>query len=52
MWLTLADSEAGYLVEIGLHELKDYIDVLELPGAWRQHDVLDLHNICGFIAPL
>jgi len=33
-------------VQVSLHELKHHIDVLEVPGAGWQHDVLDLHNVC------
>ena len=33
-------------MKVSLHELKDHINVLELPRTWREHDVLDLHNIC------
>lgn len=34
-------------MEVCLHELKHHIDVFELPGTGRQHDVLDLHNVCS-----
>lgn len=34
-------------MKIGLHQLKDNIDILELPRAGWQHDVLDFHNICA-----
>ena len=33
-------------MQIRLHELEDHVDVLKLPGARRQHYVLDLHDIC------
>ena len=33
-------------MKVSLHELKDHINVLELPRTRREHDVLDLHNIC------
>lgn len=34
------------LVKVSLHQLEDNINVLELSCTGRQHDVLDLHNIC------
>lgn len=40
------------LMQVCLHELKDNVDVLELSGARRQHDVLDLNNICDKIQSL
>ena len=33
-------------MEVSLHELKHHIDIFELPRTGRQHDVLDLHNVC------
>ena len=38
---------SAHLVQVRLHELEDHEDVPELPGAGRQHDVLDLHDICA-----
>ena len=36
------------LMKVSLHELKDDVYVLELPWTRRQHDVLDLHDICRY----
>ena len=36
-----------HLVQVGLHQLKHHVDVLVVARAGRQHDVLDLHNVCG-----
>lgn len=33
-------------MKVSLHELKHDVYVLELPWTRRQHDVLDLHNVC------
>ena len=38
-------SPSPYLVQVGLHQLKDDVDVLEVAGARRQHDVADLHDV-------
>ncbi len=35
-----------YLMKISFHELKHHVDILEVPCAWRQHDVLNLNNVC------
>lgn len=34
------------LVEVGLHQFKHDVNVLEVVRRWRQHDVLDLNNVC------
>lgn len=44
--------ETSYLVEVCLHQLKHHVNVLELPGTWGQHDVLDLHNVCSMQASM
>lgn len=34
-------------VQVGLHQLKDDVDVLERAGVGRQQHVLDLHDVCA-----
>jgi hypothetical protein len=41
-------AQAPHLVQVSLHQLKHHIDILEVPRAGRQHDVLDLHNVCKY----
>lgn len=33
------------LVEVGLHELEDDVNVAELAARWREHDMLDLDDV-------
>ena len=40
-------SLPAHLVQVCVQVLKDEVDVLEIPGAGRQHDVLDFHNVCS-----
>jgi len=37
--------QLDHLMEIGLHELKNNIDILELPPRRREHDVLNLNYV-------
>ncbi len=39
-------ASSAHLVEVGLQQLEDDVDVLEVLRAGRQHDVLDVHNVC------
>ena len=34
-----------YLVEVGLHELEDDVNVAELAARWREHDMLDPDDV-------
>lgn len=48
--LVLTVGSAGqqsHLMQVCLHELKDHINVFEVTGARREHDVFDLHNVCS-----
>lgn len=36
-----------YLMEVGLHQLKHDVYVLEVVHGGWQHDVFDLHNVCS-----
>lgn len=40
--------QAPHLVQVRLHQLKHHVDVLEVPRAGWQHDVLDLHDVCNY----
>jgi hypothetical protein len=46
-------SHMSHLMQVCLHELKHNKYVFEVPRIWRQHDVLDLNDVCtqpdGFI---
>ena len=35
----------SHLVQVRLHQLKHDVDVLEIPGGRRQHDVAHLHDV-------